>query len=881
MLLPSSVKYALILSKLGNNHYLELGRKVSETEYLAINAWEINDSKIKNIIVKWQKIVDARFLAQDFNQELQTYFLELFAQEKNNYDFAVKYNDVVYAFNGFAERTVWPSLEFALENNKVSLKPQYFLKSSDAENLVSGFTFFEYIYVPQEGLFFKAEPTPQFKTFSASDYYKDMRTWLRLNVPIAVEKFNTFSPVLPLDTLQGFLAVLSFSKDVHPQVLPPKLVINAIGDDAYSFQLQLEHNGQFYPVPIARVDDFINRFFFLPANTKFRRQRYYDLLALLSLAPDVLVAQQLVEDFSAQDAFFSEPAVKSKLIKNTEPIIQQLFAQDLYYLAAATADWFVVPALIRQLLAVVLNLERLVRLYHPKSNWSAVYKTADNPLKKATVFKILPEYSVILANLGITLLFNSQPLETMSLDFKVAVTPRPDRIDWFELQPEIACAGANFPVSEWRKIMNGEPVIETTTGKICVVDKNSLALLKYFDKDLHLNSISRLQIFDWLSLTKKGVTVNLPEEFKIIYAGLTQFKNISPQAVPETIAAVLRPYQQEGIDWLAFLYKHRFGACLADDMGLGKTLQIIGFLAAIKTKQLETNTPAPSLIVVPPTLLFNWVHEINKFYAQLQIIEYSGHKRSQDFTQADIVLTTYGLMLSDIEFFKTQHFNIIVFDEAQHLKNIHAERTQAARELHCRFKICLTGTPVENHVREYFAIIDLAVPGLLGSPRQFHTKLIEEKVIQQLADKSKPFVLRRTKKEILLDLPPKIETETYLEMSIKQKGYYTRVVAEVREEVAKAYKLKPQQQAGIIALSALLRLRQICLSPELIDANFTETTPKYEYLQSKLWELTQENNAALVFSQFVGSLDILEAQLIKHKITYVRIDPPFPNNCAQ
>ena len=279
---------------------------------------------------------------------------------------------------------------------------------------------------------------------------------------------------------------------------------------------------------------------------------------------------------------------------------------------------------------------------------------------------------------------------------------------------------------------------------------------------------------------------------------------------------------------------------------------------------------------MPPSLIFNWVNEIKTFYPNLRIQEYHGAQRTMTFENVDILITTYDIVRRDTETFQKIKFNVIIFDEAQAIKNIKAQRTSSARLLQGNFKLCMTGTPLENNIGEYYSIMDLALPGLL--PRYKSSRYDgTNSDVNTIVFKSKPFILRRTKDAIANELPEKIESDMYLYMTDKQKKLYTQVAQAIRQEVDDAYQTKTKGQASIIALTALLRLRQICISPDMvIPATKVTPSPKIEHLSSQLQELVSGGHAALVFSQFTSCLDIIETELKSAGIQYLRIDGSVP-----
>lgn len=504
------------------------------------------------------------------------------------------------------------------------------------------------------------------------------------------------------------------------------------------------------------------------------------------------------------------------------------------------------------------------------------------------LFPRLPVLLEKLTTAGVTLLYEDKPLKSVRWDCSVHVGHQ-DRqatgIDWFEIRPEIRCEGMAVDQHEWRTVLQRGGLIESEGG-LRVLDGASMerlrALLSLTD-DAQANRepaqvvrVPRLQILDWLALREQGIQVSLPAEDEAVLAGLLGFGRIEKPPLPNGLHAMLRPYQQDGYAWLAFLYAHRFGACLADDMGLGKTIQTICLLAALKEGRLKAarGVKGPHLVVVPTSLLFNWEQELARFAPEFTVHVYSGSERTFEVGDGEVVLTTYGLVRRDIDVLEQTMFHVIVFDEAQAVKNIQADTTGAVRRLKGRFKIALTGTPLENHLGEYFSVIDLCVPGLLGESDRFKTdmKRLSGPALDRVLRRTRPFILRRTKAEILQDLPPKIEHEVFLELTDRQKALYQQTVEQVRATIDEAYRSKTSGQAQFIALTAILKLRQICLSPRLLTKQQEETSPKLGFLVERLHVLREEGHSALVFSQFTSFLDLVQEACVKHGLPYHRLD---------
>ena len=508
------------------------------------------------------------------------------------------------------------------------------------------------------------------------------------------------------------------------------------------------------------------------------------------------------------------------------------------------------------------------------------------------LLKVLQQLTACLQAEGFSLRIGSEPLAAAAWEFSLDATR--SNQDWFELKPEIRCNGEILTEEELRGLMGGDGLLRRD-GKLMMLDEISSQVLAMFagampnakkkkKGDLDLVRVPRLQILDWLQLRSHGVEVRLSDEDTRILESLLNFSAIPPRPLPQGLNATLRHYQVDAWHWLAFLYEHRFGACLADDMGLGKTVQGITLLAGIMSGQLTSSAApgTPHLVVAPPSLLFNWEAELARFLPTARVMLYSGSGRSTaEFANFDVIITSYGIVQRDCDLLADYRFNVLIFDETQVVKNLQAATTNAVRKLKGAFTLALTGTPVENHLGEYFAILDLCLPGLLGTREEFSRKLSKDGPAgtARLIGRTRPFVLRRTKQLIASELPPKIEMDIPLELTTKQRAFYQRTVEEVRGKVKEAYESHAPAQARIIALTAILRLRQICLAPALAAPGASDASPKLEFLAEQLAELRDEGHSALVFSQFTGYLDLIEKGLRDQGFTCLRLDgsTPVPN----
>ncbi|GFO69142.1 hypothetical protein GMLC_27210 [Geomonas limicola] len=477
------------------------------------------------------------------------------------------------------------------------------------------------------------------------------------------------------------------------------------------------------------------------------------------------------------------------------------------------------------------------------------------------------------------LAIGGEELETVTWSFTLDATR--SSIDWFELRPEIRFEGELVDEREFQEAVKGGGLFRKGEQMVLLDEESSRALTLFAGHaKREVVRVPRLQILDWIVLRRSGVRVLLAPQEERIIDSLLNFQSIERTAVPAGLKATLRNYQVEGYSWLAFLYQHRFGACLADDMGLGKTIQAIALMAGLKEGIIpsEVSGDVPHLVVVPPSLIFNWESEIARFYPGFKVGVYRGQGRKAEFHGFDLVLTSYGVIQRDVEQLAKLNFHVVVFDEAQAVKNIHAETTGAVRRLKGRFKVTLTGTPVENHLGEYYSVMDLALPGLLGNYELFRRGMGREgsAFLDLLVRRTRPFILRRTKDMIAAELPPKVETDLYLEMSPRQKALYARTVAQVKATVAEAYASKAPGQARIIALTAILKLRQICLSSRLMLTDAHDASPKIEFLIEQVQELFAEGHSVLVFSQFTSFLDLVQEALNGERIQNFRLDGSTP-----
>ena len=382
----------------------------------------------------------------------------------------------------------------------------------------------------------------------------------------------------------------------------------------------------------------------------------------------------------------------------------------------------------------------------------------------------------------------------------------------------------------------------------------------------------RLNALDALPLRWEG-----GEQIRGFAQRLRDIKNFSVEA-PEGLNANLRPYQLEGLSWMQSLRQLEVGGVLADDMGLGKTLQT---LAHILCEKNAGRLDRPAMIVMPTSLIPNWLDEAAHFTPQLKVLALYGATRKKYFAHLndyDVILTTYALLPKDIEHLAKLPLHLLVLDEAQYIKNPGSKATQAACELVARQRLCLSGTPLENHLGELWSLFHFLLPGWLGDVKTFNRDYrvpIErqgsDERLQHLNARIKPFLLRRTKEQVATELPPKTEIIHWVDLNEAQRDVYETMRLAMDKKVRDEITRKGVGRSQIIILEALLKLRQVCCDLRLVSDTPPKkgsTSGKLDSLMLMLEELFAEGRRILLFSQFTSMLGLIEAELKKRKVPY-------------
>lgn len=371
------------------------------------------------------------------------------------------------------------------------------------------------------------------------------------------------------------------------------------------------------------------------------------------------------------------------------------------------------------------------------------------------------------------------------------------------------------------------------------------------------------------------------DELKELGRKLRDFKGIAAVRPSPELKAALRPYQQEGLNWLQFLREYHLGGALADDMGLGKTIQA---LAHLLTEKDSGRMDRPSLVIAPTSLMTNWRQEAARFAPSLRTLVLHGLDRREHFDRLkdyDLIVTSYALLPRDEGTLQKQEFHCIILDEAQYIKNPKTKYAQIACALKGRHRLCLTGTPMENHLGELWSLFNFALPGFLSDETRFRNvfrnpieKRNDDVRRRLLAHRIAPFILRRRKEDVAKELPPKTEIIQNAELEGAQRDLYETIRlamhARVRDEVAK----KGMNRSHIVILDALLKLRQVCCDPRLVPlevARKVKQSAKLDLLMDLVPEMVAEGRRILLFSQFTSMLALIEEELEAEGIPYVQL----------
>ena len=457
-------------------------------------------------------------------------------------------------------------------------------------------------------------------------------------------------------------------------------------------------------------------------------------------------------------------------------------------------------------------------------------------------------------------------------------------IDWFDLSGEVEFAGDRMELTKiLEAVSRGNRFIELEDGSQGLLPSSwmetydSLAKLARSETEDGLRFLpSQALIVDALLTAMPPADVDTA--FAKLREKLSSFESIKPKKELPSFGGTLRTYQRHGLGWLNFVREFGLGGVLADDMGLGKTVQVLALVQMHRTA--SKSTKLPFLVVAPRSVVYNWIDEAAHFTPKLRVVEYRGRDREklrERFSDFDIVVTTYGTLRRDISHLAPIEFDTVILDEAQAIKNASSQTAKASRLLTTRHRLALTGTPIENHLGELGSLFEFLNPGLLGRLPRLEAlnggRAPSKEELAHIAEDMRPFILRRTKAEVLPDLPPKTEQILLCSMREPQREVYDRMRAAYQASLLNQVETSGVAGSTIQVLEALLRLRQVACHPGLIDESLEEAgSAKLEALFDQVSEVLDEGHKLLIFSQFTKLLAYVRRDLDEKDVPYAYLD---------
>jgi len=501
-------------------------------------------------------------------------------------------------------------------------------------------------------------------------------------------------------------------------------------------------------------------------------------------------------------------------------------------------------------------------------------------LGTSEAFFWIRQTSKILEDAGITLRQNGNSHKKYFIGVSEMRVEIKENIDWFDIRAVIIFGDFKIPFKAVRKyILKGQKEIKLPNGEIAIIPEEWFTqyteLLAFADEDeegLRLKKHHIALVNDLNESNAAHLQMNRKLE------RLRDFDRIEDYPLPKGFIGQLRPYQKAGFNWMHFIKSYRFGGCLADDMGLGKTVQTLAMLQSEK----ENGDAGVSLLVMPTSLIYNWEKEAEKFTPSLKIRNYTGIKRDKNtalFAKYDMVITSYGIVRQDIDLLEQFHFNYIILDESQVIKNPDSIISKGVRRLRSSYKMCLTGTPIENTTMDLWSQMSFLNPGLLGTKSFFRKQFQLPIEKQQSKAKTKklytiikPFLLRRNKSQVAPDLPEKIENVQYCTMSEEQEKIYEEVKSACRNKIMTEIEAGGLGKSQIMILQGLTQLRQIANHPRMVDQGYQGDSGKLENISHMLQTAISKNQKILVFSQFVKHLKIVSEHLKSNGVSFTYLD---------
>ncbi len=517
-------------------------------------------------------------------------------------------------------------------------------------------------------------------------------------------------------------------------------------------------------------------------------------------------------------------------------------------------------------------------------------KNGKKVIEKSLAFSWLAQNKQVIEALGIQLRQNTRDQKKYFVGESTIRLEVNEGKDWFDVYATVHFGEFEIPFVQLRKyILAKKKEFTLPNGEIAVIPEYWFAqyseLFAFMEnggdsglllKKHHLALVQELHQnnFAYFNFTEK-------------LEQLRNFEEIEDMPLPEGFSGTLRPYQKAGYNWMLFLNKYNFGGCLADDMGLGKTVQTLAMLQYHK----QAGAQAATLLIMPTSLLYNWEMEARKFTPGLRVFNYSGINREKNvarFENYDVILTSYGTIRRDVDLLQEYYFNYIILDESQAIKNPDSNIARAVNSLKSKYKLVLTGTPVENSIMDIWSQMNFVNPGLLGEANFFKNEFLYpiEKKQDEVKSKKlhaiiKPFILRRHKKQVATELPEKVENIQYSTMTAEQEAEYEKVKSEYRNLILESLDEKGISGSRFMLFRGLTKLRQIANHPRLTDSDYEGDSGKMEDVIHMLERALSENHKILIFSQFVKHLALVKEYLQKQNYQYAYLDGSTVDRRAQ
>ena len=503
-------------------------------------------------------------------------------------------------------------------------------------------------------------------------------------------------------------------------------------------------------------------------------------------------------------------------------------------------------------------------------------------LPKAEAFKWLHDNSPALAELGYTV----EAAATATKNYFIGPTSVQVGIqeagDWFDVRGTVRFGDIEVPFIRLRgHILQRRREFKLPNGQIAIIPD------EWFTDYLELFAFGE-ETEDGLNLRRHHLALVADlqsNELATVRMGrklekLRDFAEVEDHPLPVGFLGELRPYQKAGYNWLRFVQDYHFGGCLADDMGLGKTIQTLAMLQ--HRRESGEAKGAASLLVLPTSLVFNWLNEAQKFTPELRVLAYTGTYRDKNpdrFADYDVVLTSYGIVRLDTELLAGYKFDYVILDESQAIKNPSSTTSQAVRQLHSKHRLILTGTPVENSTMDLWSQMSFINPGLLGTQAFFRKEFLkpiekdqDEGRTRRLHALIKPFILRRHKAQVAKELPAKTEQLSYCQMTDEQAHAYEETKSFYRNKILRNLDEHGPASTQFLLLQGLTRLRQIANHPRLADENYTHESGKLREVLRMIRNVVAEGHKVLVFSQFVQHLSLVRTALDERQMPYAYLD---------